>query len=131
MTEKKLNDFGLTKEEAEKSKDYKPSFDLGKMEVGDKVYFTLMEDMPRLIKFIDKKTKKEKETYAIEAIDSLTKMTVTLWLSAKSLRMSMFNLYKKNNTLKDLNVCILVRKYDHAEFGETRAYTVQESELPE
>lgn len=124
----KLNEFGLTAEETQKVKDITPSLNLGKLEVGQSVEVEFTSSKPELVTFKDKKTGTEKEEYIIKAIDVYSGMEVSVWLSAKSLKQQLFNLYAKHGkNLKGVKANISVRPYDHAQWGETRGYVVQET----
>lgn len=124
-------DFGLTEEEAKKTKDITPTFNLGDLNVGESAHFTILSEKPKELEIPDKEeTKKQgkpikKKVKALKALDKLTGMEVTLWLSAKSLSMGFFNVFKKEGTLKDKDVVIAVREYDHPVYDKTRAYSVQ------
>jgi hypothetical protein len=124
------NLFGFTEEEAKKyeeTKDIKPTFNLGQLKVGDSVKFKLVSQEPKLVTVPDDEAPTgQREVYTVTAIDKLTGLECTIWLSSISLRMQLFQLYTKNrNTLKDLEINIAVREYDHPKYGRTRGYSVQ------
>lgn len=128
MADKNLNEFGLTSEETAKVKDITPSLNLGKLEVGQSVEVEFTESKPSLVAFKDKATGKDKEEYIIKALDVFSGMEVSIWLSAKSLKQQLFNLYAKHGrNLKGVKANISVRPYEHAQWGETRGYVVQET----
>lgn len=124
----KLNEFGLTEDESKKIKDITPSLNLGKLEVGQSIEVEFTSNKPELVSFKDKKTGIEKEEYVIKALDVYSGMEVSVWLSAKSLKQQLFNLYTKHGrNLKGVKANISVRPYEHAQWGETRGYVVQET----
>jgi hypothetical protein len=122
-----INEFGLTKEESEKIRDIPPTLNLGKLEMGQTVEVEFTEQKPRLVKFKEKATGLDKEQYAINCVDKFSGVEVTVWLSAKTLKQSLFNLYKKHNgSLKGVHAIISTRPYEHPTYGESKAYIVTE-----
>lgn len=119
--------FGLTKEETAKLKDFKPTLNLGNLKVNESVRLQILDDKPREVEVDDQKTKgAKKKELVIEAVDKSNGLQVTVWLSAKSLRMEFLKIYTKNNTLKNKHVIVGVREYDHPKYKKVKAYTVQE-----
>jgi hypothetical protein len=124
----RLNEFGLTSEETSKVKDITPSLNLGKLEIGQSVEVEFTSSKPELVAFKDKATGKDKEEYVLKALDVYSGMEVSIWLSAKSLKQQLFNLYTKHGkNLKGVKANISVRPYEHAQWGEVRGYVVQET----
>lgn len=99
------------------------------MQSGDSVRFKVLNDAPKTIVVTDKKTGKTDEKKVLDVVDKLTGVTFTLWLSSKSLKMEFFKLYKKLGTLKDVNISILLREYEHEQYGTVIGYTVQEDKI--
>lgn len=129
-------DFGLTTEDAEKTKDIIPTFNLGKLGEGDTEAFKVLEEKPRTVKFKtkdDKGEEVEKEDLVLTAMHRPTGVKQTLWLSSKSLRMQFYKLAKNRpeQNLLGAEIIISVRMYDHPQWGETRGYVVQENSEPE
>lgn len=124
--------FGLTKDDAQKMKDFAPTYNLSQLGEGDVVAFKVLDEVPRNVKFKDK-TGQEKEDKVLEVLHRPTGLKQTIWLSSKSVRGSFMQLAQKNNgTLKNLEVLISVRLYTHETYGKgTRAYDVQENHEPE
>lgn len=128
MAQQNFKDFGLSEEESKNVKDVVPTFNLSSIESGQSAEFRILDVKPREIEYTDKKTKESKKELVLNVMDKLTKMTVTLWLSSKSLRMEFFKLsQKKNGSLKDVNIVISARNYTHDKWGEVRGYSVQET----
>lgn len=120
------NAWGLTDKEAEKVKDFVPRIDVSKMPVGSTVSLRLLQDEPVDFEWEDKDTKEKVVTKTLNAIDQLTGLEVSVWLSSKSLRQEFFKLAKQlEGKLKGQYIVIAVREYDHEKYGTTRAYTVQ------
>lgn len=119
--------FGLTKEDTNKLKDFKPTLNLGYLKVNESVRLQILDEKPREVEVEDPKNKgQKKKELVIEAIDKSNGLQVTVWLSAKSLRMEFLKIYSKNNSLKNKHVIVGVREYDHPKFKKVKAYTVQE-----
>lgn len=127
MTEKNLYEkFGLTEEEADKTKDILPSFNLGKLKDGETADFKLLQSEPHYVEWKDKDTGEERKQLVVTALDLLTGTEIALWLSAKSLRMEFLKLAKKcDGDLKDKTIRVSVRTYKHQQYGTSRGYTVQ------
>jgi hypothetical protein len=118
-----LDKWGLT--ENNLKKDFLPVFNLAQLKIGSSQVFTFTDAAPRMITFEDKKTGKTRKEYVIEAIDDLTKIKCTLFLSAVSLRMHLNKIWEQyNENLKDIKVKISVTEYQHEKYGTTRAYQV-------
>lgn len=134
--EKKTNAFGLTKEEAESVKDFKPTLNLGTLEVGQSKRLKVLSEEPREVEREEEveedgetKTVKKKDL-VIECVDADTGMECTVWLSSKSLRMEFYKVYKNAGTLKNIDVIVGVREYKHEKYGKSRGYTVQQDLNP-
>lgn len=130
--EEKLNAFGLTQEEAESVKDFKPTLNLGTLAVGQSKRLKVLSEEPREVERDEeveengkKKTVKKKDL-VVECVDFDTGMECTLWLSSKSLRLEFYKVFKNAGTLKNINVIVGVREYKHEKYGTTRGYTVQQ-----
>lgn len=119
--------FGLTKEETEKLKDFKPTLNLSNLNVNESKRLLILDDKPREVEVDDPKAAgKKKKELVIEGVDKDNGLQVTVWLSAKSLRMEFLKVYNKQNTLKNKHVIVGVREYDHPKYKKVKAYTVQE-----
>lgn len=118
--------FGLTKEEAEGTKDIAPNAKLGDLKAGESARYRVVVAMPKKLTYVDKNTNEEKGEQVLTAINRRTNIEETIWLSSKTLRMEFLKLYKKHNTLMNLDVVISAKEYDHPKYGKkTRGYTVQ------
>jgi len=122
------NPFGLDEKEEKKAmeaKDIIPTLDLGKMPIGSEVRIQFLENSPREIE-VDRDGEKEKaKVMTVLNIDEGTKNT--LWLSAVSMKMAIFRLWKAcNESLMDKKAVIKIREYKHEKFGLTRGYDIQE-----
>lgn len=119
-------EYGLSEEEAKNVKDIVPTYNLSSLESGQSAEFKILEAKPREITFQDKKSGEEKKQLVINAQDKLTKMTVCIWLSAKSLKQEFFKLATKHSSLQGLDIIVSARNYEHEKWGEVRGYSVQE-----
>lgn len=131
MTDKQKNLFGFTDEEAKKYKDLqdiKPTFNLSQLEVGQTAKFKITSKTPRTISVTDEDAEGGKrDVPVIEVIDKLTGMENTLWISGMSLKIQFSRLFEKHSgNLKDLDIVVAVREYEHEKYGKTRAYNIQE-----
>jgi hypothetical protein len=129
MGEEQIALFGLSKTEAEKVIDVAPTFDLAQLGVKDTFKCQILDDRPKLVEHSDKMSGEEGKkitTPTLRVKDEFNGMTYTIWLSSKSMKMGFLNVMNQMGTLKDVNVVIGVRLYDHKKWGkDTRAYTVQ------
>jgi|WetSurMetagenome_2_1015567.scaffolds.fasta_scaffold77952_1 hypothetical protein len=132
--------YGVDKESFEKSKDITPTLDLGKLEVGARVHFQFLQSEPREIEVKSKFQKGNVTTRVIKVhcywIDrpqsSGAPLRVpmdgdyTLWLSSRSLSMSLLRIVTALETpdLKGVYADIVVGLADYKDFGENRCYTV-------
>lgn len=116
--------FGLTKEEQEKLKDFKPTLNLSKLAVNESVDIQVLDEAPREAETKDDKGEPKKELI-VEAIDLRNGLQVTVWLSSKSLRMEFLKAYNKLGTLKNKKLRIGVREYEHPKYKTVKAYTAQ------
>lgn len=122
--------FGLTKEEQDKLKDFKPTLNLSSIKVDESIDLEILDAEPREVEVEDQEdsTKKKKEL-VIEAVDLRNGLQVSVWLSSKSLRMEFLKIYNKNGTLKKKKVRVGVREYEHPKYKKrVKAYTAQEIE---
>lgn len=117
--------FGLTQEEAEKTKDLPQTFNLGQLEVGQTAAFVIEDEFPREVTIKDQKTGDTRKDFVLNAVGS-DGMTYALWLSSKSLKMEFYKLSQRHENLQGLKVKIGVREYKHETYGKVRGYTVQE-----
>lgn len=131
-------EYGLTPEEAKKTKDITPTYNMGDLKVGQTAHFRILSDKPDLVEVLDKQesSKQGKEIKTkqrvLKAYDKATGMEVTIWLSSKSLSMGFLNIARNNNnSLLDVDVVVSVRVYEHPMYGKTRAYGVQLDRQPE
>ena len=129
-SEEQKNLFGFTESEAKKYaelKEIKPTFNLSDIKAGEAAKFKITSEKPELVVVDDEAAEGGKRNvFVINAIDKLTEMEHTLWLSSVSMRIQMYQLFAKNkNTLKGLDIIVSVREYDHPKYGKTRGYSVQ------
>lgn len=120
--------FGLTSEEKEKAmKDnYNPTLDLGALDIGESVSIEFLDDEPRQIEITNDKDEQE-DKRIINVLDLDTGCKYTLWLSAKSLCMSLAKIFEEHDKkLSGVRARITIGEYKHKEYGKTRAYRVQE-----
>jgi hypothetical protein len=123
----KLSAYGLTQEEADKAKDILPTYDLGVLAIGQQAEFKILDSEPKTIEAKSKYDPKKTTAQILNVYDKAARMNMTIWLSSKSLAMEFWKLAQKHNgSLKNLDVVIAVRTYEHEQYGSTRAYTVQE-----
>lgn len=119
--------YGLTQEEADKTNDVTPTYDLGKLKVGEPARFKLIDNEPQEVNWKDKTTHEEKTGHVLTAIDKKTNTPITLWLTSKSLKQEFYKIAKNHDFyLKDLDIVIVPRVYEHPKYGATRGYTVSE-----
>lgn len=131
----KPEEYGLTQEEVTKlanTPEVTLSYNLGELREGQKAEFTLLEPKPRQIEYEDKVTGEKRNNLVINAKDRLNGTTVTLWLNSKSLKQQMWKASEDNNkTLKNLDVVISTRHYNHPQYGRVKAYTVTKANFQE
>ena len=144
-----LKSFNVDSETYDKSKDIKPVFDLGKMEVGDKVYIEFLNDSPKKVSHKNKfrKSDSEPETIETPVIEisvyqvirkdneeekgyitvPFNKERFSLWLSSSSLRIGLSRLSVAHaGKLKGVKAIISVSEADYKKFGKNRCYNVSE-----
>jgi hypothetical protein len=126
--QQRLSAYGLTSEEAEKAKDILPTYDLGMLGIGQQAEFKILDAEPKTIEAKSKYDPRKTTAQILNVYDKAARMNMTIWLSSKSLAMEFWKLAQKHNgSLKNLDVVIAVRSYEHEQYGSTRAYTVQET----
>lgn len=119
--------FGVSEEELEKTEKIIPSFNYGDyLKNNAFVEFEFSESAPREIEVPDDEEKTGKRKAKVITITFLG-TEYTLWLSAKTVRMGVAQIWKNNNgDLTGVKVRMTCSKAKHEKYGEYTAYGLQE-----
>lgn len=124
--------FGLDASEAKAGRDIPPSFSFAGLKPGETAKFKLLENEPRDVQFQDTQSKELIKRKVITARDLNAEMDVTLWLSAKSLKMSLWQINEQlQGKLKGSVITITKRAYKHPKYGNCVAYNAGLVEIGE
>lgn len=85
-----------------------------------------LEDMPRRINFMNKRTKKDDHFFGITVKDIDTGEQLTLPVSAVSLQNALGKLYEEKGSLSNVRARVWVDHYQHKQYGKTLRYNVAE-----
>jgi hypothetical protein len=136
-TKSLFDKFGVDKEAFEKSKDILPTLDLGKLSIGSRAKVQFIDSYPKEIETNSKFSKGKVLTRAIRVhcywIERHTETGVltvpmegdyTLWLSSKSLSMSLLKIANEQpeGDLMGVSVVITVSLAEYKDYGENRCY---------
>lgn len=131
----KENILGIDEETIEKSKNIHPTLELGKLDVGDMVFVTVLDKEPTEVEHED--TFNKGQMIKTKVLTVLTERVIradgtdipmgeknALWLSSKVLRIGLSTAMEENNNeLEGLKVSIKVGMATYKQ-GENRAYSV-------
>lgn len=112
--EKTLTDFfNITEKDIQMSEIY-PSLILNDLSEGQLIELKILSDMPERVML--KNNKYKSEELKINVMDTRTKIRYSLWLSSKSLRIGLYRIYEKYNTLKDIKIIITINSRNNRKF---------------
>lgn len=133
--QKKLQEFGLSKEDIEsisKFEEYAPVLKLSDFNTGDSLELKFLADKPEKIKYMD--NGKEESFLACKVmllkkiIGNISHIDLNyiymLPLSAKTILYPVMRFYEVSNSLKDMTINITVDTAELKKFGESRVYRI-------
>jgi hypothetical protein len=118
--------MGLSDKDIEKYKEFKPLLKISELDV---ISVEVISKTPYEITFTDKKTEEKKKIAAIDVKVVGDEFVYALPLSSKTLRLSLFAIFKKHNfKIEGLKLAIKRTVVEYAKWGENNCYRVQEIE---